>query len=146
MGRFKNYAALGDATFRRFTLIFAENVRGKTTFCAILRSLFTNTPAFIIGRKMLGSITNGNVAFRNGAWSAAFPHIAVFDGTYISENDLEEQMMKKPAWASMPVLDVRPLSPQQLRIITKGFDAATERRLAPLAQLDNDPAPRRRRG
>jgi hypothetical protein len=30
--------------------------------------------------------TNGNVAFRNGAWSDAFPDIAVFDGTYISEN------------------------------------------------------------
>ena len=95
VGRFKNCAALGDATFRRFTLILAENARGKTTFCAILRSLFTNTPDFIIGRKTLGSMeqpevqfltTNGKVAFRNGAWSAVFPHIAVFDGTYISEN------------------------------------------------------------
>src|ERR1700684_3085429 len=51
VGRFKNCVALGDVTFRRFTLIFAENARGKTTMCAILRSLFTNTPAFIIGRR-----------------------------------------------------------------------------------------------
>lgn len=95
VGRFKNCSALGDVTFRRFTLIFAENARGKTTMCAILRSLSTNTPAFIIGRKTLGSTeqpevqlltANGPVTFRNGAWSAAFPHIAVFDGTYISEN------------------------------------------------------------
>lgn len=51
--------------------------------------------------------------------------------------------MKKPAWASMPVLDVRSLSSQQLRIITKRFDDAAEQRLAPLAQLDSDPARRR---
>jgi len=52
VGRFKSCTALGDVTFRRFTLIFAENARGKTTFCAILRSLFTNTPAFIIGVRL----------------------------------------------------------------------------------------------
>jgi wobble nucleotide-excising tRNase len=95
VGRFKNCAALGDVTFRRFTLIFAENARGKTTMCAILRSLFANTPALIIGRRTLGSTeqpevqlltANGTVTFRNGAWSAAFPDIAVFDGTYVSEN------------------------------------------------------------
>jgi wobble nucleotide-excising tRNase len=95
VGRFKNCAALGDVTFRRFTLIFAENARGKTTMCAILRSLATNTPAFVIGRRTLGSTeqpevqlltANGPVIFHNGAWNAAFPHIAVFDGTYISEN------------------------------------------------------------
>ncbi len=95
VGRFKNCAALGDVTFRRFTLIFAENARGKTTMCAILRSLFTNTPAFIIGRRTLGSTeqpevqlltANGTVTFRNGTWSAAFPDIAVFDGTYVSDN------------------------------------------------------------
>ena len=95
VGRFRNCAALGDVTFRRFTLIFAENGRGKTTLCAILRSLFTNTAALIIGRKTLGSpdqpevqllTTAGNVVFRNGSWNVAFPDIAVFDGTYVSEN------------------------------------------------------------
>ena len=58
VGRFRRCVAAGDVTFRRFTIIFSENARGKTTLCAILRSLFTNTPAIIIG----------------------------FDGTYISEN------------------------------------------------------------
>ena len=95
VGRFKNCAAVGDVTFRRFTLIFAENGRGKTTLCAILRSLFTNAPALIIGRTTLGSLgrpevqllmTGGTVTFRNAAWSAPFPDIAVFDGTYVSEN------------------------------------------------------------
>ena len=95
VGRFQNCDAMGDVTFRRFTLVFAENGRGKTTLCAILRSLFTNTPAFIIGRKTLGSIEppevqllldNGNTTFRKGAWSSAFPDIALFDGVYVSEN------------------------------------------------------------
>jgi wobble nucleotide-excising tRNase len=82
-------------TFRRFTLIFAENGRDKTTLCAILRSLFTDTPAFIIGRATLGSLerpevqlltSNGSIAFRNGVWSNAFSDVAVFDGIYVSEN------------------------------------------------------------
>ncbi len=95
VGRFRNCAALGNVTFRRYTLIFAENARGKTTFCAILRSLFTNTPALITGRTTLGSAeppdvqlltTTGTVTFRNGAWNAAYLDIAVFDATYVSEN------------------------------------------------------------
>jgi wobble nucleotide-excising tRNase len=95
VGRFKSCAAVGDVTFRRFTLIFAENGRGKTTLCAILRSLFTNTPALILGRKTLGSMErpevqlltiNGNITFRDGAWNGTTPNIAIFDGTYVSEN------------------------------------------------------------
>lgn len=39
VGRFRSSAAVGDVTFRRVTLIFAENGRGKTTFCAILREI-----------------------------------------------------------------------------------------------------------
>jgi wobble nucleotide-excising tRNase len=95
VGRFQNCAAAADVTFRRFTLIFAENGRGKTTFCAILRSLFENAPAPILGRRTLGSsetpevqllLSSGNVTFRNGAWSDAFADMAIFDGAFISEN------------------------------------------------------------
>lgn len=95
VGRFKNCAAAGDVTFRRFTLIFAENARGKTTLCAILRSLLTNDPALVSGRATLGSTEHpeiqlltvaGPITFRNGVWSEPFPDIAVFDGTYVSEN------------------------------------------------------------
>ena len=86
IGRFRDCAAVGDVTLRRFTLFFSENGRGKTTLCAILRSLFTNTPALIIGRTTLGSpgapeahllfVGNVPVSFRNGAWSATYPDIA----------------------------------------------------------------------
>jgi wobble nucleotide-excising tRNase len=95
VGRFRNCAAAGDVTFRRFTLIFAENGRGKTTLCAILRSLCRNDPAFVIGRTTLGGpgrpevqllTANGSIAFRDGAWEAAFQDIEVFDGTYVGDN------------------------------------------------------------
>src|ERR1700693_4447570 len=95
IGRFRNCAAAGDVTFRRYTLMLAENGRGKTTFCAILRSLCTNTPAIILGRKTLGApdapavellLSTGNAAFQNGSWSATFPDVAVFDGTFVKEN------------------------------------------------------------
>ncbi len=95
VGRFKNCAASGDVTFRRYTLVFAENARGKTTLCDIFRSLCTNTPAIVIGRATLGAqappeiqvlTTAGNIAFRNGTWNGAGPDIAIFDGTYIREN------------------------------------------------------------
>src|SRR5205809_3307328 len=95
VGRFKSCTAAGDVAFRHFTLVFGENGRGKTTFCAILRSLATGNPQFIIGRRTLGSAglpeiqllsSNGNLIFRNGAWNTVFPNIAIFDGTYVSEN------------------------------------------------------------
>ena len=95
VGRFRKCAAIGDVTFRRYTLMFGENARGKTTLCAILRSLITNDPALVIGRATLGSIaqpevqfltSTGEIGFRNGTWSAVYPDIAVFDATYVSEN------------------------------------------------------------
>lgn len=50
VGRFKNCAAAGDVAFRRYTMIFAEKARGKTTVCDILGSLSRNSPDIIIGR------------------------------------------------------------------------------------------------
>lgn len=76
VGRFRNCGAAGDVSFRRYTLIFAENGRGKTTLCAILRSLYTNASALVLGRATLGNqeppeiqllIDGANVAFRGGA-------------------------------------------------------------------------------
>jgi wobble nucleotide-excising tRNase len=95
IGRFRNSSASGDVTFRRITLIFAENGRGKTTLCAILRSLSTNAPAIILGRRTLGSvdapevqllIDGARTTFRAGAWSTSLPDVLIFDGAYISAN------------------------------------------------------------
>ena len=47
--------------------------------------------------------------------------------------------MKKPAWESMPVLDVRSLTQDQLTTLAHAYDEAAAQSLAPLAQLDTDP-------
>ena len=39
VGRFRDYKAAGDVSLNKLNLIVAENGRGKTTLCAILRSL-----------------------------------------------------------------------------------------------------------
>jgi wobble nucleotide-excising tRNase len=95
VGRFTNYGASGDVELKRYNLIFGENGRGKTTLCAILRSLAFGEPSHLIGRATLGAsdppssqilTTDGLVSFRSGSWSAPGPNIAVFDHTFISEN------------------------------------------------------------
>jgi wobble nucleotide-excising tRNase len=95
VGRFKSCASVGDVTFRKFSFISAENGRGKTTLCAILRSLATNVPALIVGRKTLGvqsdpevdlRIDGAMVTFRRDQWRGAIPRLAIFDSTYVSEN------------------------------------------------------------
>ena len=47
--------------------------------------------------------------------------------------------MKQPAWESMPVLDVRSLSAQQLATLARRYDTLAEENLQPLAQLHSDP-------
>ncbi len=47
--------------------------------------------------------------------------------------------MKKPAWSSMPVLDVRALTKTKLNILSKAYDDLSKKNLAPIAHLDSDP-------
>ena len=50
VSRFKNFSARGDIELKRLSLLFAENGRGKTTLCAVLRSLQSGVGAHVIGR------------------------------------------------------------------------------------------------
>jgi wobble nucleotide-excising tRNase len=95
VGRFQSYGASGDVTLKRYNLIFAENGRGKTTLCDILRSLRNGDPAPVNGRRTLGGsgapeisiLTDlGTVAFGAGAWTATLPALAIFDSTFVSQN------------------------------------------------------------
>lgn len=96
VGRFQNCKAAGDVSFGKNSLVFAENGRGKTTLCAILRSLQTGMPAYILGRQTIGGTENppevqirlngGNAIFRNGQWNQQVPDIAIFDSTFVAEN------------------------------------------------------------
>ncbi len=95
IGRFRNFAAKGDVQFHKLTLIYAENGRGKTTLCSILRSLQNGKPEFISERKTLDAtepefvqlrIDNDNYQFTNGAWTKTFPNIHIFDSLFVNDN------------------------------------------------------------
>ena len=47
--------------------------------------------------------------------------------------------MKKPAWQSMPVLDVRQLDEQQCDSLSRAYDGVRGLALRPLAEVDSDP-------
>jgi len=95
VGRFLNYSALGNVELKRYNLIFAENGRGKTTLCSVLRSLQSGEPAHVLGRTTLGTgdapeikvlIDGGIATFSEDAWSTTVPELAIFDSTFVSEN------------------------------------------------------------
>jgi wobble nucleotide-excising tRNase len=95
VGRFRAASASGDVTFKKFTLIFGENGRGKTTLCSILRSFQTNDPAIVLGRKTLGedkdphiilTFADGSVLFKDGAWNSQTKKLRIFDSQYVAEN------------------------------------------------------------
>lgn len=78
VGRFRTCAAEGDVTFKKYTLIFGENGRGKTTLCSILRSLQNDDSAIVLGRKTLGggkepnivlNFADGAILFKDGTWN-----------------------------------------------------------------------------
>ena len=72
VNRFVDYAAQGDVTFRKLTLIHAANGMGKTTLSAILRSCRSNNPDIILARKTLGDAAAGDpeVTLRIGGQNA----------------------------------------------------------------------------
>ncbi len=95
IGRFRDCTPRGDVTLRKLSLLFAENGRGKTTLCAILRSLQSGRPEFIIERRSLGTsdptsakirLSGNNFTFGVNGWSDIHPDIAVFDSVFVHDN------------------------------------------------------------
>jgi wobble nucleotide-excising tRNase len=95
VGRFRNSAAPGNPELARNTLIMGANGLGKTTICAVLRSIKSGDPAPIIGRRTLGGdgpptvellLNAGPARFDSATWSTIDPSIAIFDGVFVSEN------------------------------------------------------------
>jgi len=103
IGRFSNYAAKGDVTFRKLTLIYAENGRGKTTLCAILRSLQSRQPEFISERQTLGAteapfvhirLNNTDYKFDGNAWTNSHPDILIFDSVFVNRERLLRRLCR----------------------------------------------------
>jgi len=95
VGKFVNFSYKGDIEFRKLTLVFGENGRGKTMLAAILRSLGTGDTTCLLERKTVKSVApvevlvradNTNYTFKNGTWDAVAPGIHVFNTTFVNEN------------------------------------------------------------
>ena len=96
VGRFRNSATSPNPQLGKHTFIAGANGFGKTTFCAVLRSLQTGDPAHVLGRKTLGATDapaiellldgGGQARFDGTAWNATKPEIAIFDGVFVAEN------------------------------------------------------------
>ena len=95
VGRFQNSAARGDTHFDKHTFIHGANGHGKTTICAILRSLKTGDADYVLGRATLGAseppkiqllMQSGSKQFDGKSWSSTHPQLAIFDSIFVSEN------------------------------------------------------------
>ncbi len=95
VGRFRNSASTPNPAFARQTLVFAPNGYGKTTLCAVFRSLERGEPQQLLARRTLGAQAPATVnffwngaqrQFQNGTWPNAEPGLAIFDGTFVTEN------------------------------------------------------------
>ncbi len=95
VGRFRSSAAPGNPQLAKHTFIVGANGYGKTTICAVLRSLQTGESSHILGRKTLGAaeaptvellLDTGAVRFDGVNWNATRPTIAIFDGVFVADN------------------------------------------------------------
>ena len=95
VGRFERAQSVPGATFGPCTLLFGENGWGKSTLADLLRSLTTNRPNILVGRKTLACGSNQKAivhfgdqqaVFDRGAWSGVKPRIAVYDSVFVNEN------------------------------------------------------------
>jgi len=87
-----------EGDFSSLNVIFASNACGKSTLCDVFRSLDTGNPAYVIGRKRLGSdaqpeivisLEGGQAArFQNSQWHERdnCPPIHIYDDRFVAEN------------------------------------------------------------
>jgi wobble nucleotide-excising tRNase len=94
IGKFHK-ASISGGEYRKYTLFYAGNGRGKTTLCAVLRSLKTGSATLIEDRRTLGEtappevqlLLDGSVAaFANSKWNATVDALHIFDGAFVTEN------------------------------------------------------------
>ncbi len=95
IGQFDCVRPPENLSFTPFSLVYAENGRGKTTLAAVLRSLASNDAELINERRRLGAqdpphvvITNNGrqLVFQNGSWTNIVPEIVIFDDTFVAAN------------------------------------------------------------
>ena len=94
VGRFRT-ANIRGGEYGNLTLFYGGNGRGKTTICAILRSLQQADSKFVVERKTFGStddqeieliLDSGPSRFSKGAWTSTDGNVHIFDGHFVNEN------------------------------------------------------------
>ena len=94
-GQFDSVTPPANIAFTPFSLIYAENGRGKTTLASIFRSLATSDASLVTDRKRLGALHDPHIVvsqggcqsvFLNGAWSQTLPDITIFDDSFVADN------------------------------------------------------------
>lgn len=95
IGKLLSYSASGDVELKKLNIVYGENGSGKSTICAILKSLSTGNPDIVAGRKSVYATETpqieirhdgGNIKFKDNAWDTAKDNLLVFDSSFVSEN------------------------------------------------------------
>lgn len=98
VAKFRDYDLLGkDIRFQKYTVVYGDNGKGKTSLAGIFRSLSKGDTAFVLSKKTIGATeepyikikhSNGITEFKKGAWDNKNkpPVITVFDSNYVNEN------------------------------------------------------------
>ncbi|GGG07606.1 AAA family ATPase [Paenibacillus abyssi] len=94
-GKFRSCTPKG-IQLNRFTILYSENGRGKTTLSNVFRSLHEQNGEWIVGRKTIGGsgeqavdllTENGMLSFREHNWlSKPDFDLEIFDSSFVSQN------------------------------------------------------------
>jgi wobble nucleotide-excising tRNase len=94
IGKFHKGGVSGGE-YGKFTLFYAGNGRGKTTLCAVLRSMKTGMATIIEDRRTLGEtvtpeaqllLDTGVATFSNNKWKNGGTALHIFDGAFVTTN------------------------------------------------------------
>lgn len=95
VARFEGYAPSGDVEFRKFNIVYGDNGRGKSSLCAILRSLSRGDAGCLKPLSTVGAkgepevdvlVDTSKISYSHGNWSRSGPAIEIFDNEFIEEN------------------------------------------------------------
>lgn len=95
LGRFETFNGRPETALQPFTLVYSENGRGKTTLCAVLRSLSAGDPEPLLVRKRVSAtkgphavvtVDTADLSFDGAKWSGAGPNVFVFDDHFTAAN------------------------------------------------------------
>ncbi len=102
VGRFKSSTMSGglDTDLDKFAVIYGRNTKGKSTLTAILRSLMTNDPSIVIGRKTFSVVADQEIHikmlddtgvasshhFSRQKWDTPNENLRIFDSKYVKDN------------------------------------------------------------